>query len=43
MIQAYFEGLLTQVRIENNVELMRDAIDSIYAMLGVKEAEAATV
>lgn len=43
MIQMYYEGLLTQVRIEDNPELMRDAIDSIFAMLGVKEAEAATV
>jgi TetR/AcrR family transcriptional regulator, transcriptional repressor for nem operon len=43
MILAYFEGVLTQVRIQNDVELMRDAIGGIFAMLGVKEKEAVPV
>jgi TetR/AcrR family transcriptional repressor of nem operon len=43
MILAYFEGVLTQVRIQNDVELMRDAIGGIFAMLGVKEKEAVAV
>jgi TetR/AcrR family transcriptional regulator, transcriptional repressor for nem operon len=43
MILAYYEGLLTQVRIQNDVELMRDAIGGIFAMLGVKEKEAVAV
>ena len=40
MILAYYEGLLTQARIQNDVEVMRDTIRGIYAILGVKESEA---
>jgi len=43
MIQAYYEGLLTQARIQNDVEILRDAVGGIFAILGVKEAEAAAV
>jgi TetR/AcrR family transcriptional repressor of nem operon len=43
MILAYYEGLLTQVRIQNDPEVMRDAVTGIFAMLGVKEKEAAAV
>jgi len=43
MILAYYEGLLTQVRIQNDVELMCDAIGGIFAMLGIKEREAVAV
>jgi TetR/AcrR family transcriptional repressor of nem operon len=38
MIMAYYEGLLTQARIQNDVEVLRDAFLGVYAILGVKEA-----
>jgi TetR/AcrR family transcriptional repressor of nem operon len=34
---AYYEGLLTQARIQNNLEILREAIRGIYDLLGVKE------
>ena len=37
MILAYYEGLLTQARIQNDLELVRDAASGIFAILGVKE------
>lgn len=37
MIQVYYEGLLTQARIQNDVEVLRDAAPGIFAMLGIKE------
>lgn len=40
MILAYYEGLLTQARIQNDVNVLRDTIHGIYAILGVKEAKA---
>ena len=43
MILAYYEGLLTQARIQNDVEVLRDTIHGIYAILGVKENSAVTV
>jgi TetR/AcrR family transcriptional repressor of nem operon len=43
MIQAYYEGVLTQARIENDVEVLRDTVGGIFAILGVKEAEPVTV
>jgi hypothetical protein len=41
MILAYYEGLLTQARIHNDVECLRDTAQGIFALLGVKESEAA--
>lgn len=43
MILAYYEGLLTQARIQNDVEVLRDTVGGIFALLGVKDAETATV
>ena len=43
MILAYYEGLLTQARIQNDVEILRDTIRGVFAILGVKENEPATV
>jgi TetR/AcrR family transcriptional repressor of nem operon len=37
MILAYYEGLLTQARIQNDVEGLRDTVPGIFAMLGVKD------
>src|SRR5205823_2862574 len=39
---AYFQGLMTQARIENNLDLMRDAVRGAFELLGVKELEAAS-
>jgi TetR/AcrR family transcriptional regulator, transcriptional repressor for nem operon len=41
MILAYFEGVLTQARIQNDVKVLRDTARGIYAMLGVKGKQAA--
>lgn len=38
---AYFEGLLTEARIRNNLEIIREAIGGTYELLGLKKAEAA--
>jgi TetR/AcrR family transcriptional repressor of nem operon len=43
MILAYYEGMLTQARIQNDVEVLRDTVGGIFALLGVKETETATV
>ncbi|MEI9960115.1 MAG: TetR/AcrR family transcriptional regulator [Limisphaerales bacterium] len=40
MLLAYYEGLLTQARIQNDVEILRETADGMFAMLGVKETEA---
>jgi TetR/AcrR family transcriptional repressor of nem operon len=37
MILAYYEGLLTQARIQNSLEMLRDTATGIFAILGVKE------
>jgi hypothetical protein len=37
MILAYYEGLLTQARIQDNLELLRETATGIFAILGVKE------
>lgn len=42
MILAYYEGLLTQARIQNDLELVRDAATGIFAILGVKEESLAS-
>jgi TetR/AcrR family transcriptional regulator, transcriptional repressor for nem operon len=36
MILAYYQGLLTQARIQNDVSGLRDTAGGIFAMLGVK-------
>ena len=38
---AYYQGLVTQARIENNLDVLRGAIRGTYDVLGVKEAAAA--
>src|SRR5260221_2405784 len=34
---AYYQGLITQARIENSLEVLRDAMRGTYELLGVKE------
>jgi TetR/AcrR family transcriptional repressor of nem operon len=43
MILAYYQGLLTQARIQNDVEVLREAHTGMLTILGVKEPEAAAV
>ena len=38
-IQAYYEGLLTQARIQNDMEILKEAPRGIFSILGVKETE----
>jgi TetR/AcrR family transcriptional repressor of nem operon len=37
MIMAYYEGLLTQARIQNDLEVLRDSVLGVYAILGIKD------
>ena len=36
---AYYQGLVTQARIQNNLDGLRDAIQGTYDLLGVKEPQ----
>ena len=38
---AYYQGLATQARIENRLEVLRDAIRGTYDLLGIKQTELA--
>src|SRR5216117_2225803 len=39
MLFTYYQGLLTEARIRNDLEILRDAIRGIYELLGVKQPE----
>jgi TetR/AcrR family transcriptional repressor of nem operon len=43
MVQAYYEGLLTQARIQNDVGVLRETATGVFALLGLKSPEAALV
>ena len=36
---VYYQGLLTQARIQNNLEILREAVRGTFDLLGVKEQE----
>jgi TetR/AcrR family transcriptional repressor of nem operon len=36
VVRAYIEGLLTQARIQNDVEVIREMADGVFEVLGVK-------
>ena len=36
---AYYQGIVTHARIENNLEVLRDAVRGTRDLLGIKEAE----
>jgi len=36
---VYYQGLLTQARIENNLEIVRGMIRGTFELLGVKEGQ----
>jgi TetR/AcrR family transcriptional repressor of nem operon len=42
MLFAYYQGLQTQARIQNSLEVLRDAITGTYELLGVKSAATVT-
>jgi TetR/AcrR family transcriptional regulator, transcriptional repressor for nem operon len=37
---AYYQGLMTEARIQNRLEVLKDAIAGTYDLLGVKATEA---
>ena len=39
MVFAYYEGLLTQARIQNSAEGLREMMGGVFAMLGVKSRD----
>jgi TetR/AcrR family transcriptional regulator, transcriptional repressor for nem operon len=39
---AYYQGLATQARIQNNLEILRDAVEGTFELLMVKEAATAS-
>src|SRR6516165_6080621 len=41
MVLAYYEGVLTQARIQNDIEMLRDTAGGMFAILGVNEKEVA--
>lgn len=41
MVMAFYEGLLTQARIQNDVNVLRELAPGIFSLLGVKNTEAA--
>ncbi len=41
MVFAYYEGLLTQARIQNSAEALREMGSAVFAMLGLKSRESA--
>lgn len=43
MLFAYYQGLQTEARINNSLEILQDAIQGTYALLGVKDSEAVAV
>lgn len=43
MIMAYYEGLLTQARIQNDVGVLRDMAPGMFSMLGIKKLDSAAV
>jgi len=41
ILHAYYMGLLTQARIHDDAEIIRESVDGTYELLGVKEAAVA--
>jgi TetR/AcrR family transcriptional repressor of nem operon len=39
MLHAYYLGLLTQARIQNDLEMLRDMTQQTFEMLGVQAAD----
>ena len=41
MLQVYLHGLMTQARIQNKLEVLRDGFNGVFALLGVKNTNLA--
>jgi len=41
IVRAYMEGLLTQARIQNDLEVLREGAEGVFAILGVRDARVA--
>ncbi len=39
LLFAYYNGLITEARIRNNLEILQDALHGTFELLGVKESE----
>lgn len=39
MLFAYYQGMLTQARIQNDLQILRDSVHGTFELLGVKEPE----
>ena len=39
MVRAYIEGLLTQARIQNDLAPLRDGVQGVFDLLGVKQSQ----
>jgi TetR/AcrR family transcriptional repressor of nem operon len=39
MLYAYYQGMLTEARIQNDLSVLREALQGTYDLLGVKEQE----
>jgi TetR/AcrR family transcriptional repressor of nem operon len=42
MLFAYYQGLATQARIQNSMDVLKDALSGTYELLGVKSSEVVT-
>jgi TetR/AcrR family transcriptional repressor of nem operon len=40
MLRAYIEGLMTQARIRNDINVLKELLPGIYQILGIKETQA---
>ncbi|MDR3458803.1 MAG: TetR/AcrR family transcriptional regulator [Verrucomicrobiae bacterium] len=42
MAMAYIHGLMTQARIQNNLEILQETVPGLFSLLGVKESQTVT-
>ena len=43
MLFTYYQGLLTEARIRNDLEILKDGTKGAFELLGVKESDVAVV
>jgi hypothetical protein len=43
LLFAYYQGLLTEARIQNDLEIFREALEGTNELLGVKRGESVLV
>lgn len=42
IVRAYIEGLLTQARIQNDLEVLRESVEGVFEILGARKGQVAT-